>query len=226
MTHYREQNYLPQALANYLCLLGWSHPDQKEVLDIAEIVSVFGLERFIKAPAIYDIQKLNWMNGQHLKRLPLEVLLENVERLVPQGHPFHDQTHEWKMSFMTIFKEQMEFFCSINDHLPLVFETDTTFTEEVRNILMSETTLKIRDYLTCEFERLSKSGTKFISENTLNEWFEHTKKNLAIKGKPLFMGMRSILTGKEHGPELKLLIPLTPFEVLKKRLVNHAAKTL
>jgi glutamyl/glutaminyl-tRNA synthetase len=65
---------------------------------------------------------------------------------------------------------------------------------------------------------MNKISTPFVTETELTGWMDFAKKDLAIKGKPLFQGIRAALTGQEHGPDLKLLIPLTPVAIIKKRL--------
>lgn len=66
---YREQGYLPQALVNFLCLLGWSHPEGKEVFGMEEFIERFTLERVRKAGPIFDSKKLDWLNGMYLRQL-------------------------------------------------------------------------------------------------------------------------------------------------------------
>ena len=69
---YRDMGILPEALVNYLALLGWSPGEDKEIMDIKEIVDLFSLERVSKNPAIYDIKKLTWLNGYYLRTLKLK----------------------------------------------------------------------------------------------------------------------------------------------------------
>lgn len=65
---FREQGYLPQALVNFLCLLGWSHPEEKEIFDINEFIDKFTLERVRKAGPVFDWKKLEWINGEYIRR--------------------------------------------------------------------------------------------------------------------------------------------------------------
>jgi glutamyl-tRNA synthetase len=64
---YQKQGYLPEALVNFLALLGWSHPEEKEIFDIDEFVKLFSLDRVRKAGPIFNIEKLDWMNEQYIK---------------------------------------------------------------------------------------------------------------------------------------------------------------
>lgn len=215
---YKEMNYLPAALLNYLCLLGWSHPDETDIFDIHELGKMFNLDRFTKAPAIYDIKKLNFINGQHLRKLSNEDLLVEIEKVVPADHPYHKMDHDWKVACNNIFKEKIDLAHEITTHLDVLFSTEVSTEADYLEAKSWETTPQIRGYLEGEINKAKAAGKKFVSEEDLNSWSNHVKGELKIKGKQLFMGMRSVLTHQAHGPELKLIIPLTPIEVLEKRI--------
>jgi glutamyl-tRNA synthetase len=76
---FRDQGYLREALVNYLALLGWSPGDEREILSVDEIVGGFDLERVTHAAALFDHKKLDWVNGQWIRRLPLDDLAARVE---------------------------------------------------------------------------------------------------------------------------------------------------
>lgn len=215
---YKEMNYLPSALLNYLCLLGWSHPLEKDIFDIHTLGTLFNLERFTKAAAIYDIKKLDFINGQHLRQLPLENILVEVEKVLLPDHPFHQMDHAWKISCLTIFKDQINFFKEITPHLDVIFKTAVSDSPEYLEAKSWETTPKIREFLAAEIAKAISAGKKFITEEDYNNWSNHVKGELKIKGKQLFMGMRAVLTHQAHGPELKFIIPLTPLLILEKRI--------
>ena len=206
---------MPEALCNYLTLLGWSHPQETDIFTKEEIAPIFGLERFSNHAAIYDLVKLKWVNGQHLRRMPIADLIQTLSSIIPQGHPFHAQSTAWKESCVTLLKEKVDFIPEMVTMMDqLIFDENVEMTEELKDILSWETTPKIVSYIATEVGKLSES---FATEAQLNVWSEHAKKELGIKGKPLFMGLRAALTGKGHGPDLKFLIPLTPVAVLRKR---------
>lgn len=75
---YRDAGYLPAAVVNYLALLGWAPADEREVLSLDELVGAFELERVHHAAATFDPQKLEWLNGEHIRRLPLSDLTAAV----------------------------------------------------------------------------------------------------------------------------------------------------
>lgn len=80
MTHYRDAGYLPQALLNYMALLGWNPGTDKEIFTLDELVKTFDLEKVQKGGAIFNEEKLRWMNKEHLKRLPIKEFTANVKK--------------------------------------------------------------------------------------------------------------------------------------------------
>ena len=93
--------------------------------------------------------------------------------------------------------------------------TEIEKTDELADILSWETTPQIKEYI---LEQLVSTSDDYVTGEKFSEWMDYCKKELKIKGKPLFMGFRGILTGKNHGPDLKVLIPLTKIETLKTRI--------
>jgi glutamyl-tRNA synthetase len=215
---YREMNYLPQALLNYLCLLGWSHPTEIDIFNINELGKLFNIDRFIKSPSIYDIHKLNHINGQHLRHLPLDKIIEGAESALPEGHPFRNQSQDWKLTCVNIFKDKINIFAELEEQLKIIFETNIDTSQDYIDARAWETTPKIREYLASEVEKFKAAGKKFVTEAEYNLWSDHVKNELKIKGKQLFMGIRSVLTHQAHGPDLKFIIPLTPLEILESRI--------
>ncbi len=80
---YKSEGYLPEALVNFLALLGWSHPQEKEIFSLAEFVEEFSLDRVRKSGPIFDVNKLDWMNGQYIRSMSNEELAQIVEDYIP-----------------------------------------------------------------------------------------------------------------------------------------------
>ena len=213
---YREQGYLPEALVNYLCLLGWSHPDEKDIFKIEDLKDVFSLSRFSKSHAIYDIEKLKWMNGQHIKAMDVDELLTRTSPFMTNDF-YNQQTDDWKKTFLELYKEKITLFPDFNEKMDELLNESVEMTEDLKDILSWETTPAIRDHIKAELEKVS---SDYVDTDAFSEWMNFCKKELKIKGKPLFMGLRGVLTGQNHGPDLKVLIPLTPVNILKKRVAS------
>ncbi|KPJ64691.1 hypothetical protein AMK68_00930 [candidate division KD3-62 bacterium DG_56] len=75
---YRDQGYLPEAMVNFLALLGWSPGDDREILSVPELIEAFSVEGIGKSPAVFDVEKLTWMNGHYLRQCPIERLTDLV----------------------------------------------------------------------------------------------------------------------------------------------------
>ncbi|MCD8484141.1 glutamate--tRNA ligase [Candidatus Woesebacteria bacterium] len=86
---YRDKGYLPQALLNFLMLLGWSHPDNKEFpISLEEFVRVFDMDRMQKTGPVFDVEKLNWMNGKYLREVLSQTeVAERVQQYLPENYP-------------------------------------------------------------------------------------------------------------------------------------------
>jgi glutamyl-tRNA synthetase len=84
---YRDEGFLPEALLNFMVLLGWSLDDKTDLMPLQTVVDNFSLERVNKAPAIFDKDKLLWMNGVYLRQLPLEELAERMLPWLERGLP-------------------------------------------------------------------------------------------------------------------------------------------
>ncbi len=215
---YREMQYLPNAVLNYLCLLGWSHPEEKDIFTPSDLIPIFDSKRFNKAPAIFDLEKFAWVNSQHLRALSIEELVAGVDRSVPAGHPYHSQTTEWKQTALTLIKEKIQFFGEAVPHLDEIFSPTVEMNDALKEILSWPTTPQIKEYLKLEVEKLVTQGKERMDGADLDQWSNHIKNELKIKGKPLFQGMRGVLTGRDHGPDLKILMPLTPLKIVSQRL--------
>jgi glutamyl-tRNA synthetase len=212
---YRNENYLPEAMCNYLTLLGWSHPSETDIFSKEEIISVFGLERFSAHAAMYDLEKLKWVNGQHLKKMSNEDIVKLIGTL-SDAQEFNQQDSAWKISAVNLLKQYADFVSDIPKKAhEIIMSEHIEMKNELMEILGWETTPKIIEFLSGE---ISKHGDGPLAEAELTTWMDQLKKDMGIKGKPLFQGVRAALTGHDHGPDLKLLIPLTPVPVIKKRL--------
>jgi glutamyl/glutaminyl-tRNA synthetase len=93
---WRELGFVPEAMINFLALLGWSYDGQREIFSLADLEQLFRLERVGSNPAVFDTQKLEWMNGQHLKLMPEAERVARVQQfLAHRGHDLARRSAEW-----------------------------------------------------------------------------------------------------------------------------------
>ncbi len=219
VTQYKEMGYIPKAMVNYLTLLGWSHPEETDIFDVNELAEKFELKRMSKSPAMYDIKKLNFFNEQYLRALPINELIAGLEVSAGSDSVFSKQDVDWKNSFAELFKDKIQLFSEVNEKVDsLLSSSIDKESEGYKEVYSWETTPAIHEYVKAELDRLNTDGVSFVDADTFSNWMSHLKKEMKIKGKPLFMGLRVVLTGQQHGPDLKAAIPLTPLKILIERL--------
>jgi len=106
---YRDLGYLPETMVNFLALLGWSFDGQREIFTLPELEQVFRLDRVGSNPAIFNNEKLEWMNGQHLRALSEDDRVERVTRfLESRGRSLAGHTPEWRAAFVRAIGERLK----------------------------------------------------------------------------------------------------------------------
>ena len=218
VAQYKNDNYLPAALDNYLCLLGWTHPREVDIFTMDEIAKLFELKDLHKAPALYDATKLDHFNGEHMRRLESQQLISYLAQALPEEHPFHAQSDSWKQQCTEFFKDKFNTPREFPELLNVLFAIEESKESEYLEIKNSEEGKQIRHYLAEQIAPLPPQ--EFIGQETFTAWTKHIKSELKIKGKPLFKGLRAALTLQTEGPDLKAIIPLTPAQILAAR-VSH-----
>lgn len=111
VTEYRDRGYLPQALVNFLALLGWSPGNDQEIISIPEMIEKFSLKRVNKTSAQFNNTKLDWMNGQYIKNTPVEQLTTEVKRFFEKsGIDMAKIPMEWLTNMVTLYHERFKNF--------------------------------------------------------------------------------------------------------------------
>jgi len=198
---YRAGGWLPSALVNFLALLGWSSPSGDELLSPERLRQEFDLDRVSRSPAIFDVQKLRWMGGEHLRAAP-------VATLVPLALPFLAaaklgsdpvQAEKWLLAF----RDTLACLADLPPHVreliePGAPEADAEAalrTPEARRLL-SELAVRLEGRMT---------GPGSVDGAGFKAILQQCGKDLGLKGRELFMPVRAALSGRNHGPELPLL---------------------
>lgn len=88
LSWYQEQGYLPEAIVNFFCLLGWSHPQEKDVFSIEEFIRYFSFARVSTSAPIFDLRKLDWLNGIYIRKKSDKELVQLIKPLIPKNIPF------------------------------------------------------------------------------------------------------------------------------------------
>ncbi|WP_078429462.1 glutamate--tRNA ligase [Alkalihalobacterium alkalinitrilicum] len=212
---YRDLGYLPEAIVNFLALLGWSPVGEEEVFTKAELIEQFDLDRVAKAPAVFDTDKLAWMNNQYMKEADLdrvvELALPHLVRAGRLSESMSTEQKDWAKRLIGLYQEQMSYGAEIVELTELFFKLEIDYNEEAKQILTEDQVPEVLNQFMSELEQIE----TFTAEN-INKAMKATQKATGQKGKKLFMPIRVATTGQTHGRDL----PDT-LELLGKDLVNQ-----
>lgn len=187
---FRDRGYLPEALLNFLALLGWSHPDGKEILSKDELISSFSLERLVKNPAIFNPEKLKWMNGEYIR---MKDLCQLTELAKPFLRPLIGETYD-ETKLQKVLQTVRERVGELSE-LPSL--TEFYFRRPVCNVPRTAEAVESYAVLVSELEKVDN-----WTRETLQGAFKVTLKVSKLKGRDFYMTLRQILTGRTEGPEL------------------------
>ena len=208
---FRRQGYLPQALVNYLALLGWSPPvDGQEVLSPEEITRQFGFDRVQKNPATFDTAKLDWMNRTYINKTGGAELAEiALEYYVAAGllpaQP-DAETRAWLGQLIDLTKTHVDHLDQLPSEAGIVYGFEAMppeIDEGAREALGTPEGMAVA----LEFKRLA-DGQPGLTPESYRSIVAQVKSNTKQKGRNLYHPIRAALTGRGSGPEMEKLIPL------------------
>lgn len=210
VSQFGEQGYLPDAMVNYLTLLGWSPPDGKEIFTREEAVANFSLDRVNSAPAVFDAQKLLWMNGQYVHEAETGWLRRQLSRTferngwLTSGGP---AAETWFGEAIDLVKKGCDRIVDIPEAMRFLFEFDPAKglgSPEAAEALADPMTPTVIEALAEELN----AGAPLDRPDDYQALANRVKEKTGAKGKKLFMPIRLATTGMAHGPELARVLPL------------------
>jgi len=211
LQNFREMGILPEALRNYLALLGWSAADGvTEILSDQELIRQFSLERIIKSPAVFDSEKLNWVNRHYLKEASPRRLAElSVPFLVQAGYlagPCDGPTLDWLERVLAATLKNLDMLGQLPAAVRLIFEYDAASVasgEETRHVVQDAAA---REVLKAFIPKVLEAQD--LTYERFRAIAKAVQKETGKKGKELLHPIRVALTGRASGPELEKLIPI------------------
>ena len=209
---FREMGYLPEALVNYLALLGWGAEDGKtETFTLEELTRLFSLERVTPSPAIFDFDKLNWLNRHYLKQATPERLAALswpyfADRLPLQNNA-PESVQNWFARLLALFVPAVDHLDQLPDESACVFGFDL---EAARANQENAALLAVDSARTVLAELAShiRAHHGAVTSEAFKAWMNEIKTATGIKGKDLFHPVRIALTGAHSGREMDKLLPL------------------
>lgn len=214
---YKNLGYLPEALFNFITLLGWSPVGEEEIFAKEKLIEIFNPERLSTSPAIFDVQKLKWMNNEYIKASDLDKVIElAMPHLIEAGRlsaDMDEETKEWAENVIGLYREQLRYGQEIVELTEMFFNKEIAYDEEAKNVLAEEQVPEVLQVFTDKLIHLEE-----FNKDTIKDQIKATQKETGHRGKKLFMPIRVATTGQTHGPELPLAIELLGKELIVERL--------
>ena len=203
LVDFRKEGYLPEAIINYICLLGWAYDDSREFFTREELEELFDISKLNKAPAVFDYKKLGWFNGQYIRmRTPEELAELLIPYMQEAGLIGHDPSAAERARFedmMPLVQERLTLLSDAPKLLRFLYEEISDYApEELVPKKLDEARAKV--YLKRSREILEEMRGR--EESALEERFREEAETMEAKLGNLLMPLRVALTGSRVSPPL------------------------
>ncbi|GIP19498.1 glutamate--tRNA ligase [Paenibacillus montaniterrae] len=221
---YDQLGYLPETLFNFIALLGWSPEGEQEIFTREQLIEVFDAARLSKSPAVFDTQKLAWMNNEYIKAA-------DVDRIVTLCLPYLQKAGlieaepdaaklEWVTALVALHQDKLRSASEIIEHTKLFFAQQVHDEAEATKVLAEETAPAV---LAAFLAELQADAAEFTVDG-IKTMIKAVQKATGCKGKSLFMPIRAAITGQTHGPDLNQSLVLLGKEKVIARLQARLGK--
>jgi len=199
--------YLPEAMFNFISLLGWSPEGEEEIFSKEELISIFTSDRLSKSPAVFDTNKLAHLNNHYIKHAdPKRIAALAIPHLQKAGRlpeKLNEDEQAWAESLVALYQEQMTAASDIVGLSELFFRSHLEMDSEAAQILAES---QVSEVLSAFLAKIEVTN-EFTSSN-MAVLIKEVQKETGHKGKALFMPIRVALTGQTHGRDLNITIAL------------------
>ena len=198
---FRAQGYLPEALLNFIALLGWSPQDDRELFSVGELIDEFSFDRVSRSAAVFDRDKLNWMNQQYLQKISTEDYWKRLQPFIEET-PYISKNPEKLHMAVEILKSRLVTLEQIGPRLSLFFDEQTEMPEEeTLQALFSEESRKVLQAFIEEAQDLPE-----LNAENLGSIVKAVQKSTGLKGRQLWVPLRCAITREVQGPDLPLMV--------------------
>ncbi|MFC2145343.1 glutamate--tRNA ligase [Actinomycetota bacterium] len=232
ITEFREEGYLSGAMSNYLSFLSWAPRDGQEILSIGEIAERFKIEDISKSPAVFDTDKLNWLNGAYIRKTGIKELTGLLipyilnKGILDKEELKDPQTLIKLNKAVSAFSENIKKLSAFPGYIRGLFaDKIENYSQEARDILLLDTSAEVFKELEVKLEHLISELSADKIADTTEELGKELVNSIAevlrpkkIKGRFLYMPVRAALTGQVHGPELPKIISILGIKNCIQRL--------
>ena len=214
VSQYRDEGFLPEALQNYLVLLGWTPPSGEEILSFERMVEEFSIQNISRSAPIYNRKKLEWLNSFYIRAKEEGQLSKILIPYLQKAGIRFDQLDPHRLNQISgVLKENLVLLSQVEEYLGIFFDEKFFFEDRAKNVLLDS---KNREILHSGLNILEDSSE--IGSNEENSLLARLEKMTGYKGKDLYAPLRAAVTGKTKGPELVKTLPLLGKERIIKRL--------
>jgi glutamyl-tRNA synthetase/nondiscriminating glutamyl-tRNA synthetase len=209
VAEFREKGYLPEALVNYLALIGWSPGENEELLPVRELARRFSLEAVGHSAGVFDEEKLAWVNRHYMKLSdPLRIGAEAMRYFQRLGFVRRPSPAalDYLASLLPMAVGSVDRLNEIPARVRFVFDYDATASlgrEDVRSVLHEAGAREVIDVLAAELS----TRDRMLDRDAFRGAAARVRERTGQKGKALFHPIRVVLTGEPAGPELDLAVP-------------------
>lgn len=218
---YRELGYLPDAMFNFIALLGWSPVGTNEIFTRKELIKAFDPKRLSKSPASFDGKKLEWVNNQYVKKTDSSVIADlSLYELIKAGRIPEDPTPneiEWARQLVALYKDQMSYAAQIVELSDIFFNQPEQLDEAAMQELADDDALAVLNTF--------RAGISNISQFTavqIMKVVQEVRQETGVKGRKLYMPIRIATTRSMHGPQLGESVELLG----REKALHHIDETL
>lgn len=215
---FRERGYLKEAIVNYLTLLGWSPGEDEEIFSVEDTLAKFSLDKVSKTAAIYDVDKLTWMNGQYLRELDLDYIVrESIPYFIERGlieEAEIEEKYDYIKRVVEAVREKVKL-------LPEIAEASTYFFKDIEEYDEKGVKKRFKKEGVVELLKKGKETLKNASAfdvETVEKEYRDLIDRLGIKGGDIIHPTRLALSGKTVGPGLFDIISILGRKECIKRI--------
>jgi len=214
-----KQGYLTEALVNFVALLGWAPSDGEEIKTVEEIAADFDITKISSSNSVFEYDKLNWMNGQYIKRMDIKELTEKIRPYLEEVYDLSELTQAQLEHMVEVTREPLTVLSDIVKDVPFFFGTDVEFEGNVKEeVLATETSQKVLKKVMEEVD-----GWDFNNLEDLHEKLGDLRaffKEQGIKPKETMWAIRAAITGRTHGADISAVINIIGKDKFIHRVKN------
>lgn len=217
VSEFVEKGYLTEALLNFVALLGWAPSDGVEIKTLDEIAQDFRIHEVSSSNSIFEYDKLNWMNGQYIKKMDIKELTKMAKPFLSK-YDLTELTESKLEKIIEATREPITILSDLTNDVAYFFGKDVEYEEGVKEKnIDTEQAQNILKYFDSQLENYDFDNEEKLHEQ-LAEFRTYFKENFGIKPKETMWTVRAALTGRTHGADMGVILEVLGKDKVKYRI--------